>query len=139
MPWEAGAPHLGFGGPPWLPMPESHRPLAVSAQDSDPDSTLAYARRLVAARKAHPALARGSQKLIAGPGVGFLREADGARILCLFNPSPREIAFELAGELPGDLAGARALDFGTGEARADGSTVILGPYAAWFGELTRVF
>jgi len=133
MPWDGAAPHLGFGGPPWLPMPESHRPLAAAAQESDPDSTLAYVRRLVAARKAYPALAHGSQKLIAGPGVGFLREADEGRILCLFNPSPREIAFELAGELPDGLAGARALDFGTGEARLAGSTVILGPHAAWFG------
>jgi alpha-glucosidase len=129
MPWAADAPNLGFtAGTPWLPPGAGHRALAVSEQARDPQSVLAHARRLVAARKAHPALARGSQVLLEGPGVGFVRAWEGEEILCLFNPGGAEAAFTLPGP-------AQALDFGTGTARREGSTLTLGPHAAWFGRL----
>jgi alpha-glucosidase len=43
---------------PWLPVPPEHRQLAVDAQDHVQASMLNHYRRLVAFRKAHPALVK---------------------------------------------------------------------------------
>ena len=60
MPWDAAKPNLGFSsGTPWLPLGPEHRALAVSEQEEDPASALAFTRKLLAARKAHPALRDG--------------------------------------------------------------------------------
>jgi alpha-glucosidase len=55
LPWQAGAPGLGFGPPdgarPWLPQPEPWQSLAADAQDADPDSMLALYRAALRIRK----------------------------------------------------------------------------------------
>src|SRR5512142_1801063 len=49
MPWNAQAPNLGFStGTPWLPLGPAHQALAVSEQEKDPHSPLAYAKRFLA-------------------------------------------------------------------------------------------
>jgi len=127
MPWDAGAPSLGFSsGTPWLPLGPDHATLAVSQQDGDPASALAYTRALMAARKAHPALDHGSLTLLYGP-LAFLRETDGEQIVCVFNLGEGEITQTLPGPL-------RALPFGTGPAKVSGTTLTLGPRSAFFGE-----
>lgn len=80
MPWDADAPNLGFSsGTPWLPLGPEHRALAVSVQDGDPDSALAYTRKLAAARHAHRALREGSLTLLPG-ALAFVREGGGDRL-----------------------------------------------------------
>lgn len=60
MPWEATAPTAGFThGQPWLPLGADHVALAVDRQQADPESLLNLTRRLVALRRAHPALRLG--------------------------------------------------------------------------------
>jgi alpha-glucosidase len=62
MAWEGRA-HAGFtnaASTPWLPLPEGAEAMSVDAQRSDPLSTLALARRLIALRQQHPALRRGA-------------------------------------------------------------------------------
>ena len=56
----------------------------------------------------------------------FLREQDGACILCAFNleASPRTLT------LPGEFT---PMDLGTGTARLDGRNLTLAPSAAFFG------
>ena len=45
MPWDAEQPNLGFSaGTPWLPLGPAHRRLAVSEQEKDPSSALAFTR-----------------------------------------------------------------------------------------------
>ena len=57
LPWDASG---GFTtGDPWLPIDPAHLPLNVAAQASDPASMLSFYRRLLALRRATPALATG--------------------------------------------------------------------------------
>lgn len=54
LPWSGTAPPYGFGGAdgtqPWIPQPAGWAGLTVEAQSDDPDSTLAFYRRALAAR-----------------------------------------------------------------------------------------
>lgn len=133
MPWDASAPHLGFtSGTPWLPLGPSHAALTVSSQERDPDSPLTYTRKLLAARQTYPALRTGTltllPALVPGDALAFVREAEGERIVCVFNLGEGSVRFDLPGP-------AQALDLGTGEARLVGAALALGPGAAWFGRL----
>jgi alpha-glucosidase len=88
IPWSADRPHAGFStAEPWLPVDPRHVGLAVDRQEADPNSMLNVTRRLVALRKAHPALTRGDMRLLdAAPGLlCFERILAGERLLCVFN------------------------------------------------------
>jgi alpha-glucosidase len=127
MPWDVHQPNLGFSsGAPWLPLGPAHAALAVSEQDRDADSALSYARKLLAARKAHPALRDGCLDLLPGAMLAFIRRSGDEGIVCVFNLTDAESALDLPGP-------ATALDFGTGEATLSGTRLTLGPGAAWFG------
>lgn len=129
MPWDVSAPNLGFtSGTPWLPMGPAHAALAVGAQERDPDSALAYTRKWLAARKAHPALRAGTLELLPGEGLAFVREAEGERIVCVFNLTGGSIRFDLPGP-------ARALDLCLGDIRQVGDALALSPGGVWVGTL----
>ncbi|MAS44246.1 MAG: alpha-glucosidase [Rhodobacteraceae bacterium] len=135
MPWETDAPNAGFSeAAPWLPAPEAHRPLAVDRQEGDPASPLHAYRRLLAFRRAHPALIRGTLEMAeAGPDLlAFARRdpATGDAVFCAFNltdaphagPAPWEAeTLEIPGPAP--LFGGRMID----------GSLRLGPWDAWFG------
>ena len=90
MPWDAGAPNLGFTtGTPWLPLGPAHKPLAVSLQESDADSTLNFARRFLAMRANSPALRLGAIAVVEAqaPILAFARTYEDQRVLCVFNMS----------------------------------------------------
>lgn len=98
LPWDDAANHAGFSaGAPWLPVPEAHRAAAVSVQQADPRSPLQAFRRLVAWRKAHPALLRGALAPLdlPAPLVGFTRESPEERLLLVFNLSARSAQLDL--------------------------------------------
>jgi alpha-glucosidase len=92
-------PGAGFtAGTPWLPIID-HEARNVAAQAGDPTSLLSLYRRLIAARRASPALAHGEHRSFFGvaPDVlAWLREADEERVLCLVNiaaePRPCDLA-----------------------------------------------
>ncbi|GJD65537.1 alpha-amylase family glycosyl hydrolase [Methylobacterium frigidaeris] len=87
MPWDA-APNSGFTtGTPWLPLGEANGARNVAAQDADPHSSLTLYRRLIALRRAHPALVRGRFRPKSGDGtvLSYEREGDGARFLVTLN------------------------------------------------------
>ncbi len=133
MPWDTAARHFGFStGTPWLPLGPAHRGLAVSEQEGDSDSPLAYTRRFLAARKAHPALITGAIAFLPAAAniLAFAREAEGERLVCVFNMSREAAAFDLT-----PLGDAEALALGCGEASVQGKTLALGPLAAWFASL----
>lgn len=91
MPWLADAPHAGFSTrEPWLPIPESHRALAVDRQEADGQSPLNTLRRLLRWRRNHPALLHGTARMVEMEEglLGFVRETEAERLLCVFNPSP---------------------------------------------------
>jgi len=87
MQWSA-APHAGFTtGSPWLRLASDWRTCNVEAQSRDAGSMLALYRRLIALRRAQPALHRGSyEALEAGSEVlAYARESDGQRLVVVLN------------------------------------------------------
>ncbi len=58
IPWAGDRPPFAFGpgnGQPWIPQPAEWAELTVAAQQADPDSTLAFYRKALAARRKHAA------------------------------------------------------------------------------------
>jgi alpha-glucosidase len=133
MPWNDAAPNLGFtSGAPWLPLAPEHRELAVSLQERDPQSTLSYARRLIAVRKESNALRLGDIEFLETPApvLAFLRAHGDDRVLCVFNMSSGEAAF--SNEL---LARAVPLPVCTGNFCVNNGALSLSPYAVCFARV----
>ncbi len=77
---------------PWLPVSLEHGALAVAEQEANPDALLHHYRRVIALRRAHAALSRGSHDAVAASGtvVSFTRSAEGEDIFCAFNLSDQD-------------------------------------------------
>ena len=114
----------------WMPVDGAPDAPNVAAEEKDPDSLLAFTRRLIAFRKAHPALAADGgfypvyARQNAYPYI-FLRASGNEKLLVILNPS----AAESLAEIPGALKAKRTLVFG-GEVKweeKDGKTCITVP------------
>jgi alpha-glucosidase len=113
---------------PWLPVPAEHLRLAVGSQAGDPDSLLAFYRRMLHWRRGHPALAKGDFRLgeASEAVVSFTRSHADETIFCAFNLSGEAQSLALP-------AGDWAMLEGTGfAARIEGRTVRLPPTSALF-------
>ncbi|GAA1713825.1 glycoside hydrolase family 13 protein [Isoptericola hypogeus] len=86
LPWARSGASFGFGpddgAPPWLPQPAGWGDLSVEAQDGDPGSMLALYRRMLAVRRAEPALHGDGLAWVDLPGAGddvlaFVRGSSG--------------------------------------------------------------
>ena len=98
MPWHRDNQQGGFSdGKPWLPVAMEHLEHAVDVQASDPDSTLAFYRAMIAYRKSRPVLAKGTIEFldVADEALSFIRAHDGSRMFCAFNLSGAEQRFDL--------------------------------------------
>jgi alpha-glucosidase len=91
MQWSPGL-HAGFSSPQtprlWLPLAPNYQEVNVERQLADPLSTLNLYRRLLAFRRATPALQWGSYQAINGVPEAcyvFLRQAKDQRILIALN------------------------------------------------------
>lgn len=87
MPWDA-SPFAGFSTvDPWLPLNPDWRTRNVAAQRHDPSSMLTLYRRLLALRRAEPALSIGSIQLTeASDGIlAYTREHAGRTLRILLN------------------------------------------------------
>ena len=80
IPVDRDAPH-GWGDDPWLPFPPDAAERSVAAQRADPTSILHLYRRLLAARRASPALQLGTLELLDTPegALAWRRAHDGDR------------------------------------------------------------
>jgi alpha-glucosidase len=101
MRWSA---ELGAGfttGTPWLPLGDDLATRNVAAEAEDPGSMLSLSRRLIALRRNEPALSRGSYAGVeCDPRcLGFIREAEGQRLLVLLNFSDEACPVPFAGRL----------------------------------------
>lgn len=102
MPWET-TPNGGFCPPgvePWLPTNADLERTSVAAQRDDPRSMLALARRLLALRRAQPALRAGTYRPLAGSGLPedclvFCREAGDDSLVVALNFSGADRALNL--------------------------------------------
>lgn len=121
MVWEAKSPNGGFStGKPWLPVSESHLPLAVDRQRDDPASVMARYKRMLAFRKEHPALVEGGIAFLdAGDDVlAFVRADGNERLLGLFNFGDEAVEWPL----PDDLGSLKPVDLpGQGAKITDGT------------------
>jgi alpha-glucosidase len=130
MPWDGKAKDLGFGSgsqKPWLPLTEAYRALAVSEQDTDPNSLLNFYRNLLAWRKGQSALLHGDQVLLPvhKQVMAFIRQHEGQQVLCAFNFS--DSAASLA--LPAEFKSASTLSVpGLGGGSVSGDNIELGAY-----------
>ncbi|MEM7489234.1 MAG: alpha-glucosidase [Pseudomonadota bacterium] len=119
MPWEAEAPHAGFSDADttWLPVKPPHVARAVDGQAGDPESVLAFYRRMIAFRRDRADLRDGDTRFLdaAAPVLAFRR---GQGTWCAFNLGP--------GRARADLPGASEILLGL-DATLAGSAVELGP------------
>ena len=98
MQWDAAAKNSGFSPAPaeWLytPLDPAADAPTVESQQDDPDSLLNEVRKLIAVRRANPALGvDGSISFVwcekGGEPLLYLREAEGQRVLVALNPSAK--------------------------------------------------
>jgi alpha-glucosidase len=105
IPWRrpsrAGAAAGFTTGTPWLPIVGDAERLSVESQDQDPDSTLAFTRRLIALRGDEPALQSGAQRSIdaARDVFCFVRELGDERLAVLLNISSRRMSPRIGEDL----------------------------------------
>ncbi|WP_231710377.1 alpha-amylase family glycosyl hydrolase [Roseibium limicola] len=96
MPWDADAAHAGFTeGTPWLPVPQAHHMVGVSAQSGDGTSVLERTRSFLTWRKQQPPLQKGSIRFVDAPEGMFalLRHFEDRAILCVFNMTSDSTSF----------------------------------------------
>jgi alpha-glucosidase len=89
MQWSA-APHAGFTtAHPWLPIAHDFAQVNLEAQRVDAESILTLHRRLIAVRRAEPALHGGAYTPIdaIGPVIAYQRTAGDSRLLVALNLS----------------------------------------------------
>lgn len=130
MPWDAELPNLGFSdAEPWLPAAPEHRRLTVADQQADPESTLAFARQMIALRKDSPALTLGDLEFLDTPDpvLAFVRRWEDEAVACVFNLSDEPRFIELPAVAGGALHPVRAAD-----ADLRGGSLGLAPWAAAF-------
>jgi alpha-glucosidase len=137
LPWLADVPDLGFAPghsvahAPWLPVSESHRSLAVDAQEAQGDSLLGFYRNLLHWRKTQPALIEGEMTLLAAdPQVlAFVRTCATQRVLCLFNLSDKPAKWSV----PADCVVNEVLTLrGLSGGHLSGSMAEFAPWAGMF-------
>ena len=102
MQWDA-SPGAGFTtGAPWLPLGDFAQ-TNVEAQRDDPASLLSLHRRLIALRRAEPALSLGAWTPVDAQGdvLAYVRAEDGVRFLVALNlgSAPARLAGEWTGEI----------------------------------------
>ncbi len=128
MPWIADARHGGFSRvEPWLPLGADHAGMAVDLQDRDPGSTLNACRRFLKWRKARQPLIDGDLSLVDAPApvLAFTRSSGEQSVLCIFNLSNRDAAWQ--SPIAGDPIGGHGM-----AGRWQGADVHLPPFGAAF-------
>lgn len=140
MPWQRDGKHSGFSSvPPWLPIPASHRELAVELQSKNADSTLNRYRQFMAWRKQQPALINGDIAFVDVEGevadslLAFTRQSQDRqqRLLCCFNLSAQPQSFTL----PETMSLSLQSDTGLPEPILDNNRLFLPAYGGFFAEI----
>ncbi len=124
MQWDT-SPGAGFTtGEPWLPLADDFREVNVAAQRGDPGSLLSLYRRLIALRRAEPALHAGDWEPVeaAGSLLAYRRAGGGSRFLVALNLGAETAALETGSAGPVALATRPERD---GE-RVEGTVVLRG-------------
>ncbi|MES1198890.1 MAG: alpha-amylase family glycosyl hydrolase [Pseudomonadota bacterium] len=114
LPWQRDANMAGFteANDAWMPLDPRHRALAVDVQEADPDSVLAFTRKLIALRKETIVLREGDYANVDAPDplLAFTRATKDERLLCVFNLGAEARNFDAAGTLVFAMTGATVAD-----------------------------
>ena len=116
MVWDDG-PHGGFttAARPWLPVKPPQAARALSLQEADPQAPLHHYRRMLAFRRATPALRTGRTRFLdlPAPVLGFVRGESAGAVTAVFNlsgapvrikaPPGRAVGPVLAATVEGDM------------------------------------
>ena len=133
MPWRPG-PGAGFStGVPWLPLAPDAETRNVARQSADPDSVLAWYRRLLALRRATPALHRGRQEMLdTAPAdvLAYTRAADGAAAFVALNFGGSQATVRVPPAAEGRGWRPAASTHARGDGENLGSTLTLAPFEA---------
>lgn len=139
MQW-ADAANAGFspaGVQTWLPVnPDYARGVNVADQTGDPESMLNYYRRLIAARRATPALLAGEYRPLSERSrntLTFLRETPGQTVLVALNYSDRPQV--VRAEASGKAAGAVIFSSHGRSGEVSLGRLRLAPFEVLFAEL----
>jgi alpha-glucosidase len=128
MHWD-GTLHAGFStSDPWLPVHQNYPRRNVTSQTSDPDSMLNFVKKVIALRKAEPALQRGDFiPLVEKPRriLAYLRSLEDDQILVVLNFSSHQVSFDF----PEETARASWTSLMEEDDHATGS-ITLEPYQA---------
>jgi alpha-glucosidase len=111
MQWSAHT-NAGFTtGTPWLPIADDYATVNVAHEGNDPHSLLTLHHRLIALRRATPALAVGSYQAVQADGdlLAYIREADGQRYLVALNLDDQPQYFAPATPIAGTIVLATGL------------------------------
>jgi len=98
MQWDT-SPNAGFtSGTPWLPLADDYECANVAAERDDPRSILTLYRRLIALRRATPALETGAYRPLAATGdlIAYVREGAGRRFLIALNLGQQAQSFAVS-------------------------------------------
>jgi alpha-glucosidase len=126
MPWSDTDPKAQFTvGEPWLPISNDHIAACVAAQEADPGSVLAFARRMIGWRKSRPAMIRGRIQFqyVGDRQISFLRRTDGETLLIAANLD------DVAATLPRPAGTLEPLSEVSLDAAINEEAIGLGPYA----------
>ena len=100
MVWSSNLPNGGFTtGKPWLPVPDTHRAMAVDTQAGHPGSLLDFYHDFLAFRRTCPALAKGNIAFLKAPDgvLAYTRRHEDETLLCVVNMQALEARYELGG------------------------------------------
>ena len=100
MVWSSNLPNGGFTtGKPWLPVPDTHRAMAVDTQAGHPGSLLDFYHDFLAFRRTCPALAKGDIAFLKAPDgvLVYTRRHEDETLLCVVNMQALEARYELGG------------------------------------------
>jgi alpha-glucosidase len=124
-PWEAAAPHGWRGAAPWLPFAATAGERSAEAQRRDPGSILQLYRRLLAARRASPALREGALRLLDAPDgvLAWERSAGGDRRALAVNFGEAPAQLDLRGRI--EIASDGAREGGAFDGRLAPDTAVL--------------
>jgi len=105
LPWDRSPTH-GWGAKPWLPWPPNAGDRSVEARRADPHSMLHLYRKLLALRRASPALSLGTFRLLPGADSVLVYERRGGndRRVVAINFRDEAAPLELEGPLEVELA-----------------------------------
>jgi alpha-glucosidase len=134
MVWQTQSPTGGFttATRPWLPVPADHLTKAVDRQEGDEHSVLHHYRAMLAFRRRHSALIKGSITTLDAPDdvLAFVREDGTERLYCVFNMSPKAAIVPVPGGFSLTEASAPGI-----AAEPVNDTLSLAPFGAYIGIL----